>query len=164
MYKHADIHYEPQHPMLKSINLSQTEEFEEEENLGFQEVSSGYFGASAACKIVQKPGFMGMGASKSDKRKYENSVRCQALEQPIEDAYNRIPKATKKLLKGLNGSEVRKLKEEIRTAAGGYEDKNSTKDVIKALKGPLKFKFANGKKKDIASGKLVNNIIEIDIP
>lgn len=52
MYKHTDIHYEPEHPMLKMINLSQTEEVEEEENLGFQEVQSGYFGGSYSYEEV----------------------------------------------------------------------------------------------------------------
>lgn len=162
MYKHSDIHYEPQHPMLKSIKLSQTEEFEEEEeNLGLQEVQSGYFEASAACKKVKKPGMLG--GSKA-KKAYAKSVRCNKIGEGVDEALKRIPKATMDLMKNLNRSEKEKLKEAVKDAAGGFDSGKSTEDVLKALKGALSFKFKNGKKKDIASGKMVNNMIQIDIP
>ena len=166
MYKHADIYYEPEHPMLKSIKLSQTEEFEEEENLGFQEVESGYFQASAACKPnkVKKPG---MFAGKKDKEKYAKAKakadKCAKIEPGGEAALKRVPKETMDLLKGLNRTEKENFKNAIKDAAGGYDNKKSADDVLKALKGALTFKFANGKKKN-AKGKLVNNMIKIEIP
>lgn len=50
MYSHPEINYKPQHPMLKSIKSSQTEETE---NLGLEEVaSSGYFGGSETYEEV----------------------------------------------------------------------------------------------------------------
>ena len=166
MYKHADIHYEPEHPMLKSIKLSQTEEFEEEENLGLEEVQSGYFKASAACKPnkVKKPGLL---AGKKDKEKYKKAKakadKCAKIEPGLEAALKRVPKETMELMKGLNRTQKEDFKRAIKDAAGGFDDSKSADDVLKALKGPLSFKFANGKKKN-AKGKLVNNMIKIDIP
>tara|TARA_B100000945_G_C20369400_1_gene591294 strand:+ start:258 stop:764 length:507 start_codon:yes stop_codon:yes gene_type:complete len=166
MYKHTDIHYEPQHPMLKMINLSQTEEFEEEENLGFEEVESGYFQASAACKPnkLKKPGML---AGKKTKEKYKKAQakaeKCAKIEPGVEAALKRVPAETMKLLKGLNRTEKEAFERAIKDAAGGYDDKKSADDVLKALQGALTFKFANGKKKN-ARGKLVNNMIKIEIP
>ena len=48
MYKHPDIDYEPNHPVLKIINVSQTEETDENQTPGLLEVpSNGYFQGSA---------------------------------------------------------------------------------------------------------------------
>jgi hypothetical protein len=48
MYKHPDIDYEPNHPVLKIINVSQIEETDENLTPGLLEVpSNGYFQGSA---------------------------------------------------------------------------------------------------------------------
>jgi len=118
------------------------------------------FEASAGCKPAKKPG---MFSGKKAKKNYEKAVRCAKIAEGVEAAFKRIPKETMKLLKGLNRTELQNLKNAIKDAAGGYKDGVSTEDVLKALKGPLEFKFANGKKKDVSTGKMRKNMITIQI-
>jgi hypothetical protein len=157
MYKHADIHYEPQHPMLKQMRDEQSLMDNLPEPM---RISSDVFEASA-CDKVDKPKkpmtYAVMGSKKYDEAlaKYERSERCAKIDVGVEAALKRISKEQLKLAKGktLQG----KLKEAIKEAAGGdlFGDK-SAEDVLKALKQLKEVKMSVGKQKDPKSGKNKN--------
>ena len=135
MYKHPEIYYQPQHPILQK------------------------FEASAACAAPgKKPGLL---SGKKAKKKYASRIRCAAIEKGVEKALKRISKKQLKLAKGRTLQN--NLKDAIKTAAGGYDDSKSADDVLKAIAALREVKMSVGKKKDKNTSKNMQQWVTFEL-
>ena len=141
MYKHPEIDYQPQHPILQK------------------------FEASAACKPPgkkpKKPKLIGKKKYQKDLKTYESRVRCAAIEKGAEAALKRISKEQLALAKGKTLQN--KLKDAIKTAAGSGDDSKSAEDVLKAIAALKEVKMSVGKKKNAKTGKNMQQWVTFEL-